>query len=518
MDNAQKLAILPMWVIDRIKEEMRLSPATWQVIIAAVEQAEVPQTLPCEVRLPPGTVIGKGVPVSTLMLAIAQRERYPVHAKSFAEQHQGEPVCWVNDQQLLLCSKSPRVDEPENPMTHNLPRNIAGSALQGEYCNTPLFRNTDTAEVVALRGAYLRAGEREHELRTELAQLRAALKFYADRDHYSTDDGLNWDSCSGEPANILWHESEPWFIEDGSIARAALAISAQRGLPDCATCNGEGAVGNILDTVPCPDCAAAPPAEPDDLTYLATWKRRAIEAESKLRTYDPQVVELGEQAMQALLADPKPSELVLTKCRLCDQLQADLTERDERIDTLIDDLDQAQYDKDAWKNHEESLWVQVFHGEGDDPFISAVRGAICMKELTLIQEDILTGAEDLLEKGPGFYVFRCYHYEAHYDNVGMTEPAHWELAFESYDRFPWADEAEAMVRAAKEAELIDIDDLFETPDCCFCCDTGHIIVDDTQPEYITTPCTECEKGKQIEATATSPGAQVAALMESRGEP
>ncbi len=92
MDNAQKLAILPMWVIDRIKEEMRLSPATWQVIIAAVEQAEVPQTLPCEVRLPPGTVIGKGVPVSTLMLAIAQRERYPVHAQSFAEQHQGDPV------------------------------------------------------------------------------------------------------------------------------------------------------------------------------------------------------------------------------------------------------------------------------------------------------------------------------------------------------------------------------------------------------------------------------------------
>ncbi|MDU9039950.1 hypothetical protein NHG97_14730 [Pseudomonas corrugata] len=53
--------------------------------------------------------------------------------------------------------------------------------------------------------------------------LGAALKFYADRDHYSTDDELNWDSCSGEPSNILWHESEPWFIEDGSIARAALA-------------------------------------------------------------------------------------------------------------------------------------------------------------------------------------------------------------------------------------------------------------------------------------------------------
>lgn len=54
------------------------------------------------------------------------------------------------------------------------------------------------------------------------AELETALTFYADRDHYSTDDGLNWDSCSGEPSNILWHEEQPWFIEDGSVARAVL--------------------------------------------------------------------------------------------------------------------------------------------------------------------------------------------------------------------------------------------------------------------------------------------------------
>lgn len=264
-----------------------------------------------------------------------------------AQENQGEPVCWVNDQQLLLCSKSPRVVEPDNPMMHNLPRNIAGSALQGEYCNTPLFRNADTAEVIALRGAYLRAGEREHELRTELAQLRAALKFYADRDHYSTDDGSNWDSCSGEPANILWHESEPWFIEDGSIARAALAISAERGSPNCATCNGEGAVGNILDTVPCPDCAAAPPADPGQPTDLATWKRRAVEAESKLRTYDPKVLELSQREVASLLVEPRPSEMVLMKCVLCDQLQADLTARDQQIDALRQGMN-GDYDLDAW--------------------------------------------------------------------------------------------------------------------------------------------------------------------------
>ena len=97
-----------------------------------------------------------------------------------AKQHQGEPVCWVNDQQLLLCSRSPRVEEPDNPLKHNLPRNIAGSAQQGEYCNTPLFRHADSGEVVALRGAYLRAGEREHELRLKIASQEALLRKIVD--------------------------------------------------------------------------------------------------------------------------------------------------------------------------------------------------------------------------------------------------------------------------------------------------------------------------------------------------
>ncbi|WP_256589711.1 hypothetical protein [Pseudomonas sp. BRM28] len=56
----------------------------------------------------------------------------------------------------------------------------------------------------------------------EVEQLQAALKFYADRDHFSEDIGSDWDSVSGEPANVLWHDSEAWFVEDGSIARAAL--------------------------------------------------------------------------------------------------------------------------------------------------------------------------------------------------------------------------------------------------------------------------------------------------------
>ena len=52
---------------------------------------------------------------------------------------QGKPVAWANGEQLLLCSRSPREVQPNNPMMHNLPRNIAGSALRTDYCNTPLY-------------------------------------------------------------------------------------------------------------------------------------------------------------------------------------------------------------------------------------------------------------------------------------------------------------------------------------------------------------------------------------------
>lgn len=401
-----------------------------------------------------------------------------------AEQHQAEPV--------VLPARLPQ----RLPQGRNLPKGYAEAwnACLDEVAKLgPLYPYADPA--------YREVWEKARSLQSEMDDLQAQL---ADRDVLlaRTERFVPY-ALASEIAKVISASAEP------------NAQPITKPNDDCAICRD---LGDECMTCEEQRNSSAPVERDERAAFERLYHLHFLGRDTLTDSYiSNETRSLFDGWMsRAALEGSRPT--VLSKCVLCDQLQADLTERDERIDTLTDDLDQAQYDKDAWKNHEESLWVQVFHGEGDDPFISAVSGAICMEELTLIQEDIVTGAEDLLEKGPGFYVFRCCHYEAHYDNVGMTEPAHWELAFESYDRFPWADEAEAMARAAKEAELIDIDDLFETPDCCFCCDTGHIIVDDTQPEYITTPCTECEKGKQIEATATSPGAQVAALMESRGEP
>lgn len=113
-------------------------------------------------------------------------------------------------------------------------------------------------------------------------------------------------------------------------------------------------------------------------------------------------------------------------------------------EALRDDIEQNQYDANAWRNGEESVWIEVFNSEGDDPFISAVTGQITVEQLALIQAEILEYRDDYFEKGSGLYVFRCAHCQAHHDNVGMTEPAHWETDFESYSPFPWEEEAAAM--------------------------------------------------------------------------
>lgn len=112
--------------------------------------------------------------------------------------------------------------------------------------------------------------------------------------------------------------------------------------------------------------------------------------------------------------------------------------------TLRDDLEQIQYDINSWRNKEESVWIEVFYSDGDEPFISAINGQITIEELGLIQAEIIEYREDYFEKGSGLYVFMCAHYQAHYDDVGMTEPAHWETDFESYSPFPWEEEAAAM--------------------------------------------------------------------------
>lgn len=79
---------LPMWLIEQIRAEVRLTPGSWTELEACVERsvAFADQVLPCDVKLPPGTVIRKGVKLNTLLLAMKQRESVPEQFRIFLSQ------------------------------------------------------------------------------------------------------------------------------------------------------------------------------------------------------------------------------------------------------------------------------------------------------------------------------------------------------------------------------------------------------------------------------------------------
>jgi hypothetical protein len=60
------------------------------------------------------------------------------------------------------------------------------------------------------------------EQAAEIERLRAALKFYAEGDHFIFDRD-EWDTVSGEPQNFWCDEAGTATVEDGTIAKLMLA-------------------------------------------------------------------------------------------------------------------------------------------------------------------------------------------------------------------------------------------------------------------------------------------------------
>lgn len=58
------------------------------------------------------------------------------------------------------------------------------------------------------------------------AEVRAALEFYASGNHFVRADAAAWETVSGEPPNFWEDEANTATIEDGTIARSALATLA----------------------------------------------------------------------------------------------------------------------------------------------------------------------------------------------------------------------------------------------------------------------------------------------------
>lgn len=107
----------------------------------------------------------------------------------------GGPIADTGDYDECMCPKCGHVDPSESD-------------------NVGLVWNIQQEKINVIQSR-LNAVEAENE------RLREALKFYADKEHFHFE-GDDWDSVSGEPHNILWHSEEPYFVENGYIAKQAL--------------------------------------------------------------------------------------------------------------------------------------------------------------------------------------------------------------------------------------------------------------------------------------------------------
>lgn len=61
------------------------------------------------------------------------------------------------------------------------------------------------------------------EAAAEIENLRAALKWYADGEHFTKAEPDAWDTVSGEPQNWWCDEAGSAMVEDGSLAGMVLA-------------------------------------------------------------------------------------------------------------------------------------------------------------------------------------------------------------------------------------------------------------------------------------------------------
>lgn len=112
----------------------------------------------------------------------------------------------------------------------------------------------------AERAAAPVAHDQAQSVPDRVAMLEKALKFYADGEHFHLHDADAWDTVSGEPANFYEDESNTATVEDGSVAKMALAGTpvadddAAAPLPPAATPAPELGWISVDERLPGDDC------------------------------------------------------------------------------------------------------------------------------------------------------------------------------------------------------------------------------------------------------------------------
>ncbi len=110
----------------------------------------------------------------------------------------------------------PAMPEPDcwAVLTPNGSRLVSRDEAKGRVQAYPLYTAEAATALSEARCAQLQA---------EIESLRAALKWYADGEHFTKADPDAWDTVSGEPQNWWCDEADTAMVEDGSLAGMVLA-------------------------------------------------------------------------------------------------------------------------------------------------------------------------------------------------------------------------------------------------------------------------------------------------------
>lgn len=117
-------------------------------------------------------------------------------------------------------------------------------AMAKERPNEKFLKGSGVLKLIqAIRDLERANRQLQAEQPIQIKDLRKALQFYADGHHFTKSDGDAWDTVSGEPQNYWCDEAGTATVEDGSIAKLALAghpikfededATAQPAAPQC---------------------------------------------------------------------------------------------------------------------------------------------------------------------------------------------------------------------------------------------------------------------------------------------
>ncbi|WP_440061509.1 hypothetical protein ACTAB0_11695 [Pseudomonas syringae] len=163
---------------------------------------------PNDVRVVPVELLDRIVNLNNSFADHRQAQHDLVKFLAQPADQQGEPSAWANGEQLLLCSLSRLDVGHSNPIYRGLPRNIAGSALKTEYCDTPLYRHARPA--------------------TTKVDERAEFETWFTAN--CTDEGLTLERCAARPEQYELDETDQLYR--GWQARAKLNGASKVVLPE----------------------------------------------------------------------------------------------------------------------------------------------------------------------------------------------------------------------------------------------------------------------------------------------